>query len=247
MTSQKLLIPLRVPELGPFMGKVVTGSGAALGGFHLDSVRNRLATRIFEGAGEARRLGAREERQAALGAIGRTVWLEAWEEAVNSVAALLAERVAIRLDAEARGVRLPRRKRKHLLPDEREQRAIAARLGSAGATLVPALDGIERIAEVALAATALERDAVDAWQDALRMAARRLEASWLDLEHAIATEARRWDRVVEEVSRWRKPLWPVAVIGVPILAIAVWLGLVFGGQLEPPPWLADLWLRVVAR
>ena len=246
MTSQKLLIPLRVPELGPFMSKVVTGSGAALGELHLDSVRNRLATRIFEGAGEARRLGAREERQAALGAIGRTVWLEAWEEAVNGVAALLAERVAIRLEAEARAARLPRRKRRRLLPDEGEQRAIAARLGSAGATLVPALDEIERIGEEALAATALEREAVEAWQDALRMAARKLEAAWLDLEDAIATETRRWDRVAEEVSRWRKPLWPVAVVGIPILVFAVWLGLVLGGQLEPPPWLADFWRRVVA-
>jgi len=247
VTSQKLLIPLRVPELGPFMGKVVTGSGAVPGGLHLDAFRHRLATRIFEAAGEARRLAGREERQAAVGAIGRTAWLEAWEEAVGAVATLVAERAARRLAAEARAARLPRRKRRRLLPDEGEQRAIAARLGSAGAALVPALDQIEVRAEAALEATALERDAVEAWQDALRTSARRLEASWLDLENAVVGETRRWERMADDVSRWRKPWWPVVVVTVLGLAIAGWLGLVLGGQLQAPGWFSGLWQQVAGQ
>jgi len=247
VTSEKLLIPLRVPELGPFMGKVVTGSGAVPGGLRLDAFRHRLATRIFEAAGEARRLAGREERQAAVGAIGREAWLEAWEEAVGAIAILVAERAARRLVAEARAARLPRRKRKRLPPDVGEQRAIAARLGSAGAALVPALDQIEVRAEAALEATALERDAVEAWQDALRTSARRLEASWLDLENAVVGETRRWERMADDVSRWRKPWWPVVVVTVLGLAIAGWLGLVLGGQLQAPGWFSGLWHQVAGR
>lgn len=247
MTNQKLLIPLRVPELGPFMGKVVTGSGVIPGGLGLDSIRNRLATRIFEAGGEARRLGAREERQAAVHAIGRTVWLEAWDDAVTGVASLLAERVRGRLAAEAWAVRLPRRKRRRMLPDEREQRAIAARLGSAGATLIPVLDEIEIRGEAALDATALERDAIEAWHDALRTAARRLEAAWLDLEDAITIESGRWERLAQKIACWRKPLWPVAVLGMPILAAAIWFGLVLGGHVESPEWLSALWQQVGGR
>jgi len=244
VTNEKLLIPLRVPELGPFMGKVVTGSGAIPGGLQLDAYRHRLATRVFEAAGEARRLAGREERQAAVGAIGRAAWLEAWEEAVRGVATLVAERAARRLDAEARAARLPRRMRKRLLPDVGEQRAIAARLGSAGAALVPALDQIEVRGEAALQATALEREAVEVWQDALRMSARRLEAAWLDLEDAAVAETLRWARTANNVSRWRKPLWPVAVVTLAGLAFAGWLGLVLGGQLQAPDWFSGIWQQV---
>jgi len=246
VTNQKLLIPLRVPELGPFMGKVVVGSGARPGGLRLDEIRQQLATRIFQAAGEARRLAAREERRAALNAIGRLAWLEAWNEAVSHVAVHLAERVASRLDAEARAVRMPRRIRRRLLPDERERRAIAARLGSAGATLVPVLDAIELRAADALEATDLEEGAVEAWQDALRTAARRMESAWLDLEEAIVNETRQWERVAEDVARWRRPWWPVVVFSAVGIVVAIWLGLVLGGQLQPPEWFARLWGTVEA-
>ncbi len=247
MTSQQLLIPLRIPELGPFMGKVVTGSGAVLGELNLDQVRQRLATRIFEAAGEARRLAGREERHAAVATIGRATWLEAWEEAVGAVATLVAEQAARNLEAEARAARLPRRKRKRLLPDEAERRAIASRLGSAGAALVPALDQIELRTEGALEATALERAEVEAWQDTLRTSARRMEAAWLDLERAVVVETLRWERLAAEVSLWRRPWWPVVVTAVLALAAAAWLGLVFGGQLQAPTWFAGLWQQVVGQ
>lgn len=245
MTSQKLLIPLRIPELGPFMGKVVTGSGAAPGELNLDAVRLRLATRIFEAAGEARRLASREERQSAVATIGRAAWLEAWDEAVGAVASQVAEQAARNLEAEARAARLPRRQRKRLLPDEAERRAIAARLGSAGAVLVPALDQIEMRAETALEATALERAEVEAWQDALRTSARRMEAAWLHLESAVAVETDRWKDVADAISQWRKPWWPVVVWAVLALAVASWLGLVFGGQLQAPTWFSGLWEQVI--
>ena len=244
MTNEKLLLPLRVPELGPFMGKVVAGSGGSPGGLTLDSVRLRLATRLFECAGEARRLAAREERQAAVSAIGRVAWFEAWDEAVGAVADLLSDRITTEIEGAAKAARLSRRKRKRLRLDAAERSALRARLGSAGAALVPMLDRLELHATHAIRATALERDAVTDWQDALRATARRLEAAWLDLQSVVELEARRWERIACDVAAWRRPMWPVAVVGALALVLAAWLGLVLGGQLPAPPWLVDVWQRV---
>lgn len=243
MTSSKLLLPLRVPELGPSLGKLVTGTGRAPGGLGLDDVRYRLVTRVMEHAGEARRLSANEERAAAVGALGRAVWLAAWEETVGAVAHTLATRVHTRLLAEAEAVRMPRRLRRRVVLEDGERRALTARLGSSGAILVPAVDEIERRAEAALAATALERDLVTGWQDALKTAARRLEAAWLALEDAVEAETRRWDEVADRVARWRKSLWPVYLGGGIALAAALWLGLAYGGFVPAPDWLIRLWER----
>ncbi len=241
MTNPKLLLPLRIPELGPSLGKLVTGTGRTPGGLRLDDVRYRLVTRILECAGEGRRLAAREERNAAIAAVGRTAWLEAWEEAVAGAAERLTERVTARLDGEAEAVRMPKRLRRWVELDAAESRALTARLGSAGATLVPALDALQSQADRAVRATALERDAVEAWQEALRTAARRMEAAWFALEDAVDAEAVRWEAVADDIGRWRRSLWPVVLVGLLGLAGAVWLGLVLGGYLPSPSWLTSLW------
>jgi len=76
------------------------------------------------------------------------------------------------------------------------------------------------------------------WQEALRAAARRLEAAWLSLESGVAEEQRRWAAEVEAMARWRPPLWPVLALGLPFAAALLWLGLVVGGYLPAPAWLA---------
>jgi hypothetical protein len=243
MTSPKLLLPLRVPELGPSLGKLVTGTGRSPGGIGLDDFRYRLVTRVMEHAGEARRLSANEERAAAAGTLGRAAWLAAWEEAIGGTADRLAGLVNARLEAEARAVRMPRRLRSRVVLEANERRALAARLGSSGALLIPALDEVDRSAEAALAATALERDVVTAWQEALKTAARRLEAAWLALEDGVEAEAQRWNEVAGRIGQWRKPLWPVFLVGGVALAAAVWFGLAYGGLLPAPDWLVRLWER----
>lgn len=242
MTSPKLLIPLRVPEIGPALGHLVTGS--AEGEPSLDAARLQLVTRLLEHAGEARRLAAHEERQAALAAMGARVWLDAWEEAVASVARGLVTEIHERLEAAAAVARLPKRLERELLLDAGEQRAVAARLGSAGAGFVAALDVVDRCAGELLPATAVERARLKAWQDALLAAARRLEAAWLTLEQAVATERAAWEGVARRAARWRRPLWPVLVAAPPVLALAIWLGLVFGGYLPAPAWLHHVWALV---
>lgn len=244
MTTSQVRLPLRIPELGPYLGKVVSGTGRHPGGLCLDAVRVRLAGRVFERAGEARRLASRDHREAAVGAIGRTAWLEAWEEAVGSAATLVLDRAEAHLEAEMRAVRLPSRLRRRRMPSADERMAVGARLGSAGAVLVPSLDVVDRLAPAAVSATGLDRESVVAWQNALCTAGRRLEAAWLALEEAVDQEAARWRGVADEVSRWRPPLLPMILLTVLATGAALWLGLVFGGYVDAPGWLQGIWRRV---
>ncbi|MBI4503878.1 MAG: hypothetical protein HY700_22285 [Gemmatimonadetes bacterium] len=234
MTSPKLLLPLRVPELGPSLGKLVTGTGRDPGGLSLASIRYQLVTKMIESAGEARRLAGNDERSAAIFALSPVFWLTAWEETVNAVAAALIERVSGSITCEAEVVRMPARLRAKLLPSATERRALTARLGSAGAGLVPALDELERRGAAALTATAMERAALEAWHDALRTAARRLEAAWLALEDRAELELARWDPVIQRAAKWRKSLTPVWIASVAALAVAAWLGLTLGGFIPAP-------------
>ncbi|MGH7530118.1 MAG: hypothetical protein ACREMN_07015, partial [Gemmatimonadales bacterium] len=116
--------------------------------------------------------------------------------------------------------------------------AIAARLGAGGAPFVAALDELDAAAARVAAATVLDKDAHAAWQDALRTVARRLEAAWLALEAEVEEEQRRWSPDLEALAAWRPPLWPVIVLWLPAAVALVWLGLVLGGYLPAPPWLA---------
>ncbi len=243
MTSPKLLLPLRVPELGPMLGKLVTGTGRDPGGLLLTPIRYHLVTKMIETAGEARRLAANEERSAAIFSVSSVVWLTAWEETVSAVSAMLLERVAARITREADRVGMPLRLRERFLPGPSERRPLSARLGSAGTGLVPVLDELERRGAGALVATALERPTLDAWHDALRAAARRLEEAWLLLEDRVEAETGRWDPVIQQVSRWRKPLAPVLLVGAVALGVAVWLGLTVGGFIPAPALLHSLLTR----
>src|SRR5713101_660403 len=87
-------------------------------------------------------------------------------------------------------------------------------------------------------ASVLDRGAHAEWQEALRTAARRLEAAWLALETQVADEERRWAGEIDVVTRWRPSLWPLVVLWTPLSVALVWLGLVLGGYLPAPAWLA---------
>ena len=246
MNKHQDRLPLRVPELGPSLGKLVTGTGRVFGEFSLDANRCHLATRVMEMAGEARRLVANDERSAALGTLGRNGWMTAWEETVGAATAKLVDYLTNHLDAEAAAVRMPKRARQRVVIDETESRAIGARLGSAGADLIPFLDQIEAESVTLQQATKFERDALESWQRAQTAAARSLEAAWLELEDRVDQEFATWRAVADEIARWRKPLWPVVVSGVIGLLGAVWGGALLGGFVAPPEWMRGLWLSIRA-
>lgn len=241
MTSPKLLIPVRVPELGPALGKLLTGTGQSVPDPTLDRYRVAMLGRLIEAAGEARRLAAGGARPDAIRALGLDLWLEVWDRTVNGIARELVERVNRQLDAEARAVRMPRRLRRRVALDAAEVRGLTGRLGAAGAGLVAAVDDLQAMGVRLETATATDRAALDEWQRALLTAARRLEAAWLALEDQLAEETDRWREAVGLVAAWRRPLWPVAVVAVPALTVAGWLGLILGGYARAPGWLQRAW------
>jgi len=108
---------------------------------------------------------------------------------------------------------------------------IAARLAAGGESFVAALDVLDGAALGARDAGVLDKTTHAEWQDALRAAARRLEAAWLALETAVAEERRRWAVETDAIERWRPSLWPVIVVWTPLASALIWLGLVVGGYL----------------
>jgi len=244
MTNSRVLLPLRVPELGPSLGRllsVTVRSGAVR---WLDPVRNKLGTRIIECGGEARRLAASGERSATLATIGTEIWKQTWDEAVSSATELLVERIDAHLEAEAMAVGMGRRHRARLSVGPQQKRALMARLGSMGADLITVLDELEEHAELALTATGLEPEKVRDWQDTLGVAARKLESAWLALEQAVANEVAQRLRIADQIANWRKPVWPVLIVAAAIVPVAVWFGLVLGGFLTAPGWLTNIWQMV---
>jgi hypothetical protein len=237
-TPLKIPMPLRVPDLAPSLGRVLVPRRLAEPWVPLDDVREELATRVIELGGEARAAALREDRERVLEALSRRAWLAAWERAVRRVAERVTQAVDARIERAAQQARMPRRHRRRRLLSGAEQRAVVARLASGGEHFVAALDALEAAVARAREASVLDKSAHADWQEALRTAGRRLEAAWLALEAEVAEEARRWAAEIEAVERWRPPLWPVIALWAPLAAVLVWLGLVLGGYVAAPAWLA---------
>ena len=234
----KLFMPLRVPELAPSLGRIIVPRRLFDPWVPLDDIREELATRVLELGGEGRAAAVREARTVVLEVTGRRAWAAAWEHAVRAAGARVAQALDVEITRVAREVRLPRRRlRRHLLTNA-EKRAIVARLGAGGGTFVAALDALEAAAARAGDASVLEKDAHAEWQEALRTVARRLEAAWLALEAEVEEERARWTHELNALAAWRPPLWPIFVVWTPLTILLVWLGLMLGGYLPAPAWLA---------
>ncbi len=231
----KLLMPLRVPELAPSLGRIIVPRRLLPPWVPLDDIREELATRVLELGAEGR---AATVRRSILETTGRSAWAAAWDNAVRRAALRVADVLNAEITSAARRVRLPRRRqRRHLLTNA-EKRAIAARLGTGAGAFVAALDDLEVAAGGVADATVLDKDAYAAWQEALRTVARRLEAAWLALENEVEAEQRRWAPEIDAIAAWRPPLWPVFVVWIPLAVLLVWLGLILGGYVAVPSWLA---------
>lgn len=243
MTAMKLLMPLRVPELAPSLGRVIVPRRLLDPWVPLDDIREELATRALELGGEGRAAAAREadsqvDRARVLEVTGRRAWTAAWDHAVRRAGTRVAEALDAEITRAAQEVRMPRRRlRRHLLTTA-EKRAIVARLGTGGGTFVAALDELEAAAARVAEASVLEKEAHAAWQEALRTVARRLEAAWLALEAEVEEERNRWNAEISAIDAWRPSLWPIVVFWLPFAAVLVWLGLILGGYLPAPAWLA---------
>jgi hypothetical protein len=233
-------VTVRVPEVAPSLGRLIVPRRAESLWVPLDDIADELATRVIELAGEARRVAEDASRDRAVDALGRSAWLAAWEHAVRRSADRVADTLDDLIERIGRGVRMPRRKRRARKLAGVERRALTARLSAGGTGLVTALDDLARVGGRVRTAEALEDDVHHAWQDAVRTAARRLEAAWIALEDAVAAERKRWDPELSALAQWRPPLWPVLVAWAVGATALVWLGLILGGWVDAPVWLAQV-------
>jgi hypothetical protein len=205
----------------------------------VDDIREELATRIIELAGEARSAMAQERRDQVLEALSRRAWLAAWEQGVRRATERVVAALNHAIAAAAHRVRMPQRQWRRRLLSGGERRAVHARLGSGAEHFVAALDMLDAAADQVRGASVLDKEAHAEWQESLRTAARRLEAAWLTLEDGLAAEGGRWAPEIEAIARWRLPLWPVLALWIPLAATLIWLGLIGGGYIASPLWLAS--------
>lgn len=224
---------LTVPELGGPLGRVSSTRAGHVPDPPLDAIRLELATDLFESAGRAREFLKAKEIEASVHALGPGAWTAAWERAVTAASDQLIGRLVQQFEDAARLSRMPAPFLKRYLPTEAERLAIAAHLGKGSGRLEQALETLDLSA-----ASLLERpDATDclvAWHDALDLAGRRIEAGWIELEEAVLRELQRWALEINTVRDWRRPRWPMWVATGVVVGVAVYLGLVFGGFVEPP-------------
>ncbi|HUL50275.1 MAG TPA: hypothetical protein VLT79_09705 [Gemmatimonadales bacterium] len=237
----KILMPLRVPELGSALGRLIVPRRLEPLWIPVDDIREELATRVMEQGGEGRQAAEHDDRARALEVLSRRSWLSAWERAVRKVAERAAQTLEDMMMRRAQSVRMPRRELRRRLLSQGEQRAIAARLGSGAERFVSALDALDEATHRVRDASVLDKDVHAEWQESLRTAARRLEAAWLALEDELTRERERWAPELSAIEHWRPSLWPVFVIATPVALALVWLGLVLGGYVAAPLWLAG-WL-----
>ncbi len=243
MTGSRLLVPIRVPEFGPTLSKLTVESSSP-DPVGRDAVRMQLITRLFESAGDCRRLASQNDREAALGCLSREAWLFLWEEAIVQLSTALGDYAAARIAEQARVVRLPRRLRLRLEVTDEDRRAISSRLGASGSDLVNVLDDVATASASVVDATADHEGALAAWQESQLRAARRLEEAWFSVEKTMRAEIAYWDDAARQVGQWKKSPLPVILFLCFGSVVALWLGLIMGGYTEPPRWFAALWAAV---
>lgn len=232
-----------VPELGPSLGRLTDppspGPRSPLG-LTYDDIRLDLVTGIFDLAGAGRGFAAAGDRDGAMASLGRVAWIGLWERAVGSVAGRIGEAANTRLRAASAESRFPKRRLGRLLLGPSDLRAIAARLGSSGAPFVSALDALEQTVRSASGAQVRASGPTDEWRAALEAVARRLESAWLALLSAAGLEEQHWRGEAEKIRAWRRPVWPIWLISLAVIAAAGYVGLVVGGYLPVPPQLTGL-------
>ncbi|HEV8151183.1 MAG TPA: hypothetical protein VGP61_13455 [Gemmatimonadales bacterium] len=216
-----------LPELGPMLGRLVLPPGEKTPfDAALDGVRLELLTQLFERAAAARALLDSGDGPGARAVLGESTWLSLWEHAVAAATRVLLEEIERRLRDAAAASRYPGKRLTGVLPDAEERRVLAARLSAAGVGLE---EGVERLAPGS-----------QSWNEALRRVAGELDAAWERLEATAHAELRQWTRRAAELHAWRRPWWPLLLVGAVLLTLAGWLGLVLGGYLPAPGWLSPL-------
>src|SRR2546423_13823855 len=110
----KLLMPLRVPELAPSLGRIIVPRRQHDPWVPLDDIREELATRILEIGGEGRAAAAQAadggDRARVFETTGRRAWTAAGGHAVRRAAGRVAGGLGAELTRTARRGRVSRRR-----------------------------------------------------------------------------------------------------------------------------------------
>ena len=224
-----------VPELGPALGRLCDRPTSASGRWvRLDDVRLALVSGIFELAGAARAFAVADDRAGAVSSLNRQAWQGEWERAVAEATDRIVRAVDARFASAAREARLPARRRGQLPLADPDRHAISGRLGAGSLPFLQSLEALDQTVPGVSAAGARGEAAVRQWQEAVLAVARRLESAWLALEAAAVREEALWISEVQQVRAWRRPMWPLWLVTGLMLAVATYLGLVFGGYLPIP-------------
>jgi hypothetical protein len=229
-------VSLEIPELGPYLGRLVAPPVIETGQRHwipLEDIRYELVTEVFVRSGEAREWCAADDPDLTIATLGRSVWLGLWERALTAVSQRASQAINARLEAAAAESRMPGRLRRRLPLGPDEAFALHSRLDAGSGPFREAVDRLETAAHAARAAQG-KGPAAENWSNLLTTVARRLESAWLCLEEAAEKEWVRWAGDVEEVRAWRRPMWPLVLISLLILATAAYVGLLLGGYLPVP-------------
>jgi len=238
-----VFIPIRVPEFGPSVGKltVETGGSDPIG---RNAVRMQLVSKLFEIAGDSRRLAGQDDRMAAVACLSRDAWLSLWEEATVRLSSAVSDYAMLRIADQAHMVRMPSGLRRRLELTDEDRRAISGRLGSSGSEFVHVLDEVTTTATAVLEAPANQKDLLVNWQEAQLRAARRLEHAWSLVEVALDTEISYWNSAATRVGNWKRSQLPVVAFLALGSTVAIWIGLILGGYIDAPGWFASMWVTV---
>lgn len=239
-----------LPELGPWLGRLCNAPAVTPFIRHfvpLDDIRLALATGILDLAGAARGFSS-DDHAAIVGSLHARSWRQLWEKALGDASTRTAEAINAGFVSAAAESRFPARRLARLQVSQAELAAMTARLGAGAIPLEASLARLEELAGAAGASRPNGDTAFGRWSDGLAAAARQLESAWMALEEAVDREGARWQPEVEKVRRWTRPRWPLWVFTALVLAVATWLGLVLGGFLKVPGWLASFaefwWTRL---
>jgi hypothetical protein len=234
----KLLMPLRVPELAPSLGRIIVPRRLLDPWVPLEDIREELATRVLELGGEGRAAAARE----AEGTVDRARVLEVRAARLGRcVGSCRAARGYARWGAGREITRAARKSACRAAASEplAQQRGETRDRGAARhgrRTFVAALDELEAPRPRSPMPRCWRKTRTRPGRTRCTVA-RRLEAagspSRRKSRRTSSLESRdRRDRSLASFAVARIVFW------LPFAAVLVWLGLIVGGYILAPAWLA---------
>ena len=235
-------IPLRVPELGPALGRLILPSGVPVSSPpaplpYLAEIRLDLVTALFQLGGAARQELDRGNIAGAVQRLAPEAWRHLWDAGAARAAAVVRTRIDADLVRAAEASGFPLRRLQRLAVTDGEAESIELRLAACAAPLMVALEEVVRTRTAG------------GWPDAVTRAAQVLEVSWLELESKAAAEEAAWRPEAARIGGWKPARWPRWVTAGVLIAAATYAGLVLGGYLPVPGILrpaAQLWWDKVA-